>query len=290
MLKHVIYCFLPGFIYANGAPELAVGLCMGAAGVTGIIGTFMFTRLRPRIGLERTGLFAFTFEITLLSLCVLSIFAPGSLFVYNFKPGEHTENNTCISYGETASRPAIPVEVNGINSTDYVHNITKRDLMKWDLHTEDIEFDQHLWVIPAASNWKVDIIEGFADMGIGNADTQNIPGFYSLDLNIFAESNNPKQSSIIRNNLTVNHFVFYSSKDYHLIHNGASVGEVEQVHKLVKREVTRESHDTQESSNKTDCESKKEHTAVDYISVTLFLIGIVASRIGKYFYIKLYIL
>jgi len=57
-----------------------VGVCMGLAGATGILGTFLFTRLRRRLGLERTGIIAFTAEATCLSLAVASVWAPGSPF------------------------------------------------------------------------------------------------------------------------------------------------------------------------------------------------------------------
>ena len=57
-----------------------VGLAMSLAGVTGILGTFAFTWFRRRVGLERTGLFAINFELLCLTLCVVSVWAPGSLF------------------------------------------------------------------------------------------------------------------------------------------------------------------------------------------------------------------
>ena len=69
-----------GYIYANGVNELVVGVSMALAGVTGVVGTVAFTWLRKRIGLERTGLFAFNIEITCLILAVASIWAPGTKF------------------------------------------------------------------------------------------------------------------------------------------------------------------------------------------------------------------
>ncbi|KAI0229788.1 Solute carrier family 40 member 1 [Lamellibrachia satsuma] len=69
-----------GYIYASGLSEVMVGLTMSLAGVTGILGTFAFTWFRRRVGLERTGLFAINFELLCLTLCVVSVWAPGSLF------------------------------------------------------------------------------------------------------------------------------------------------------------------------------------------------------------------
>ena len=53
---------------------------MGAAGVTGIVGTFFFPVLREKVGLVRTGLFAFTLDVCTLVPCVVSVFTPGSPF------------------------------------------------------------------------------------------------------------------------------------------------------------------------------------------------------------------
>jgi len=53
---------------------------MGLAGATGILGTFLFTRLRRCLGLERTGLIAFSAQLSCLTLAVVSIWTPGSPF------------------------------------------------------------------------------------------------------------------------------------------------------------------------------------------------------------------
>ena len=69
-----------GFIYKNGISELVVGVCSAVGGLAGILGTVIFTRSRKRIGLERTGLFAFQLEVSCLVLAVISVWAPGSPF------------------------------------------------------------------------------------------------------------------------------------------------------------------------------------------------------------------
>jgi len=73
-----------GYIYSNGVSELVLGACMGLAGLTGILGTFLFTRLRKRLGLERTGVIAFTAQASCLTLAVASVWAPGSPFDPHF--------------------------------------------------------------------------------------------------------------------------------------------------------------------------------------------------------------
>lgn len=57
-----------------------MGIVMAASALTGILGTFLYPAIRKRIGLERTGLFGFLFEVMFLCLCVASVWAPGSPF------------------------------------------------------------------------------------------------------------------------------------------------------------------------------------------------------------------
>ena len=69
-----------GYIYATGVAEIWVGVAMALSGLMGVFGTFVFTWLHKRNGLERTGLVAFNLEILCLSLCVASVWVPGSPF------------------------------------------------------------------------------------------------------------------------------------------------------------------------------------------------------------------
>jgi len=48
------------------------------------MGTFLFTRLRKWLGLERTGVIAFVAEVSCLTLAVASVWAPGSPFDPHF--------------------------------------------------------------------------------------------------------------------------------------------------------------------------------------------------------------
>lgn len=94
-----------------------MGIAMAAGAITGIIGTFLYPLIRKRIGLERTGLFGFFFEVMFLCLCVASIWAPGSPFDPFLKDsanpvlvcGLTTENDTVLANG---------------NWTDDVYSIT----------------------------------------------------------------------------------------------------------------------------------------------------------------------
>ena len=68
-----------------------MAIATGLAGLTGILGTLSYTFLRRKHGLELTGVFAYIAEVACLSLCVVSLFAPGTLFApatdrYNVQP------------------------------------------------------------------------------------------------------------------------------------------------------------------------------------------------------------
>ena len=113
-----------GYIYANGVSELLVGVCMGLGGATGILGTFLFTRLRRRLGLEQTGVIAFSAEVTCLSLAVVSVWAPGSPFDPHFTARSQPvmcNGSSVLNYTVTAVSTAnetlcdSPPRVDGVN-------------------------------------------------------------------------------------------------------------------------------------------------------------------------------
>ncbi|KAH9496913.1 hypothetical protein Btru_010169 [Bulinus truncatus] len=69
-----------GYAKIQGMSESIVGVCMGAAGLLGIFGSFMYPVVRRWIGLPRTGMLALTLQWTCLSACVVSVWLPGSSF------------------------------------------------------------------------------------------------------------------------------------------------------------------------------------------------------------------
>jgi len=92
--SNVVYT---GYIYSSGVSPLVVGVCIGLAGATGILGTFLFTRLRQRLGLERTGIIAFSMEASCLSLAVASVWAPGSPFNVDLSPFDHDLSSCSVN-------------------------------------------------------------------------------------------------------------------------------------------------------------------------------------------------
>lgn len=74
-----------------------MGALMAAGALFGILGTILFPRMRKCIGLQRTGLFGLFFETSCLTLCVASVWAPGSPFNINFKKKTELKTNFTIN-------------------------------------------------------------------------------------------------------------------------------------------------------------------------------------------------
>jgi hypothetical protein len=71
---------ISGYAYSQGMTESVLGAMMALGAITGILGTFGFQFLRGKVGLVRTGLLSLVIEVSCLSLCVASVWAPGSPF------------------------------------------------------------------------------------------------------------------------------------------------------------------------------------------------------------------
>ncbi|XP_038044954.1 solute carrier family 40 member 1-like [Patiria miniata] len=69
-----------GYGYSMGISEALLGVIRGLGSIAGIVGTFVYQRMRQKIGATRTGLYALSEEILCLLLCVFSVWAAGSPF------------------------------------------------------------------------------------------------------------------------------------------------------------------------------------------------------------------
>lgn len=87
------------YIYSQGVNEALTGVCQGLGGLLGICGTYLFTKSRKKIGLERTGLIGFNSEMLFLSLTVVSLFLPGT----TFKPSAIWTTSTAVENSLTNS-------------------------------------------------------------------------------------------------------------------------------------------------------------------------------------------
>ena len=76
-----------------------MGILMAAGGLVGVLGAVLYPFVRKRVGLERTGLFGFFLEVLFLSLCVASVWAPGSPFDLGYaKTGSTVSDVSNTSY------------------------------------------------------------------------------------------------------------------------------------------------------------------------------------------------
>ncbi|CAL1531470.1 unnamed protein product [Lymnaea stagnalis] len=99
-----------GYAKIQGLSESMVGVCMGAAGLLGIFGSFMYPVVRRCVGLPRTGMIALTLQSAFLALCVVSVWLPGSPFdLENPDPPEkNCTNLTLIVPLDNGSQP-LPI-------------------------------------------------------------------------------------------------------------------------------------------------------------------------------------
>ncbi|KAK7109675.1 solute carrier family 40 member 1-like [Littorina saxatilis] len=90
------------YAVTQGVSESILGILMGVSAVFGMLGTFLYPVLRRRVGLVRTGLLALSSQVACLSLCVVSVWMPGSPFNPNFTtvPTSLLVNTTQIPTGQ----------------------------------------------------------------------------------------------------------------------------------------------------------------------------------------------
>ncbi|XP_023665740.1 solute carrier family 40 member 1-like [Paramormyrops kingsleyae] len=79
-------CITTGYAYTQGLNGSILSLLMATSAVCGILGTVVFTRVRRRCGLVRTGFISGVAQLSCLLLCVASVFAPGSPFDLTVSP------------------------------------------------------------------------------------------------------------------------------------------------------------------------------------------------------------
>jgi len=71
---------LTGYIYGQGGSESLIGILTGLGAIFGIIGCASFPYLKSKLGGNVTGNIGFGINVILLTLCVGSVFGPGSPF------------------------------------------------------------------------------------------------------------------------------------------------------------------------------------------------------------------
>lgn len=69
-----------GYSYSQGVPESILGILRAVGAAIGLLGSVAFPSFVRCLGVERTGLYGFALEIASLTLCVASVWAPGTPF------------------------------------------------------------------------------------------------------------------------------------------------------------------------------------------------------------------
>ncbi|XP_046645830.1 solute carrier family 40 member 1-like [Daphnia pulicaria] len=69
-----------GYAYSQGVPESILGILLAVGAAVGLLGSVVFPFLVRCMGVERTGLYGFSLEVACLTLCVASVWAPGTPF------------------------------------------------------------------------------------------------------------------------------------------------------------------------------------------------------------------
>jgi len=104
----VLVFFNSGYAVSQGLSEDLIGGLLAAAASSGIVGTLIYPRARKRLGLRRTGLVALGAELSSLTLCVISVFMPGSPFDPLYFTRETAEDTATALTGNNAYIPSIP--------------------------------------------------------------------------------------------------------------------------------------------------------------------------------------
>ncbi len=76
----MVFAFAAGYAYSQGVPESVLGGLAAAGALVGLLGSVTFPALVRCLDVRHTGIVGFGFELACLTLCVASVWAPGSVF------------------------------------------------------------------------------------------------------------------------------------------------------------------------------------------------------------------
>ena len=76
--------FFTGYAVEQGLTESIIGILRGVGAIIGVVGTLIYPILRRHFGLKVAGMVAFYGDISILTMCVASVFVAGSPFTPDF--------------------------------------------------------------------------------------------------------------------------------------------------------------------------------------------------------------
>ena len=267
MVTNEYFCFT-GYIYANGVKESYVGISMGLAGITGILGTFLFSKLNRKLGLERTGLIAFFSEIICLSLTIASIWVSGTVFDPTFS----NPKPNCTAAVNMTNSSLVPNYVNVSSILDPgFGSRSKRDVSRLGL----LDLGDDIY----ETSWKQDSYHQI--LKLGNEFPLPWSGLPSLKTDTY-KTNERKRRDLFNEPIE-------NAESSNVAEPPVST--VQNVH-LTKHTNLPPGNPAQLTSVSStpgidDCEEEEEAATM---SIILFLVGIITSRIGVLFDCIVYIL
>ncbi|XP_077978601.1 ferroportin-like isoform X2 [Glandiceps talaboti] len=135
-----------GYAYSQGVPEWIIGIFQGAGSISGVLGTVLYPFLRKRVGLERTGLWAITEEMSSLVLCVICIWTPGSPFSLSDAASNFDNDTSSVTMVTAISALTIKVPSAENNSFIFPLEDQEQHVMNYKTLTEND------WTLAIVSN------------------------------------------------------------------------------------------------------------------------------------------
>ncbi|KAF2346373.1 Ferroporti-1 [Trinorchestia longiramus] len=111
------------YLYEAGLNEALLGIFTSVSSLPGLAGSVLFPLLRRLMGVERVGVLGFGWLTASLTLCVASVFAPGSLFYLASTqlPGSPDNESSFLNTTMLADTPLLPS-----NLSSFHHNVSNR--------------------------------------------------------------------------------------------------------------------------------------------------------------------
>ena len=112
-----------GFCMSQCVTESVLGGLVGVSAIIGIFGSLAFPLLRRKVGLHKTGLIGFASLIGTLTLCVVSIWLPGSPFdPFYFTRKDITLNESKLMENNTSIMNSLPSTASYQNQSNIIES------------------------------------------------------------------------------------------------------------------------------------------------------------------------
>lgn len=86
-----------GYAYTQHLSESVLSILRAVGALFGISATFVYPRMRKKVGLVRTGLFSTVIQFACMTICLVGVFAPGSPFFVLHQNSQETSSDNSRS-------------------------------------------------------------------------------------------------------------------------------------------------------------------------------------------------